>query len=65
MSLDPPVPRLAFLREIDGLKSVVRLSPLLERSRRENSAEHSWHLALYALVRSHFSGRSLAAEPEP
>ncbi len=42
--------QLTFLREIDRLKSVVRLTPLLDRSRRENSAEHSWHLALYALV---------------
>lgn len=42
--------RLSFLREIDKLKSVVRQSPLLDRSRRENSAEHSWHLAMYALV---------------
>ncbi|HZX32719.1 MAG TPA: HD domain-containing protein [Rhodocyclaceae bacterium] len=42
--------QLAFLREIDRLKSVVRLSPLIDRSRRENSAEHSWHLAMYALV---------------
>nr|WP_248281476.1 HD domain-containing protein [Aromatoleum petrolei] len=42
--------QLNFLQEIDRLKSVVRLSPLIDRSRRENSAEHSWHLALYALV---------------
>lgn len=42
--------QLAFLREIDRLKSIVRLSPLIDRSRRENSAEHSWHLAMYALV---------------
>jgi len=42
--------QLTFLREIDRLKSVVRLTPLIDRSRRENSAEHSWHLALYALV---------------
>ena len=26
------------------------MSPLLDQSRRENSAEHSWHLAMYALV---------------
>jgi putative hydrolase of HD superfamily len=44
------VQQLAFLREIDRLKSVVRLSPLIDGSRRENSAEHSWHLAMYALV---------------
>lgn len=42
--------QLAFLKEIDRLKSVVRLTPLIDRSRRENSAEHSWHLAIYALV---------------
>jgi putative hydrolase of HD superfamily len=29
---------------------VVRQSPLLDRSRRENSAEHSWHLAMYACI---------------
>jgi putative hydrolase of HD superfamily len=42
--------QLAFLREIDQLKNVLRQSPLLDRSRRENSAEHSWHLALYACI---------------
>jgi len=50
MSIDTLVPRLSFLREIDGLKSVVRQTSLLDGSRRENGAEHSWHLALYALV---------------
>ncbi|MBS0370640.1 MAG: HD domain-containing protein [Proteobacteria bacterium] len=42
--------QLNFLREIDRLKSVVRQSPLLDKSRKENSAEHSWHLAMYALL---------------
>lgn len=42
--------QLSFLREIDRLKSVVRQSPLLDKSRKENSAEHSWHLAMYALI---------------
>lgn len=41
---------LAFLAEADGLKSVYRASLLCDASRRENSAEHSWHLALYALI---------------
>lgn len=44
------VQQLDFLREIDRLKSVLRQSPLLDRSRKENSAEHSWHLALFAWV---------------
>lgn len=42
--------QLNFLREIDQLKGVVRQSPLLDRSRRENAAEHSWHVAMYALL---------------
>ena len=44
--------QLAFLSELDRLKSVMRQSPLIDRTRRENSAEHSWHLAMFALVLS-------------
>ncbi len=47
--------QLGFLREIDRLKSVVRQSPLLDKSRKENSAEHSWHLAMYALLLSEYA----------
>jgi len=47
-------PRLAaqihFILEIDKLKSVLRRTSILEGSRRENSAEHSWHLAMMALL---------------
>jgi putative hydrolase of HD superfamily len=50
--------QLAFLREIDRLKGVVRQTLLLDGSRRENSAEHSWHLAVMALVLAEY-----AAEP--
>jgi len=41
--------QLAFLAEADKLKAVLRASPVTG-GRRENSAEHSWHVALYALV---------------
>lgn len=51
--------QLAFLREIDRLKSVVRQSPLLDRSRRENSAEHSWHLAMYACILGEYAAGSI------
>ncbi len=44
--------QLAFLSELDRLKSVMRQSPLINRTRRENSAEHSWHLAMFALILS-------------
>ena len=42
--------RFAFLTEADRLKSVERANVLMDLSRPENSAEHSWHVALYALV---------------
>jgi putative hydrolase of HD superfamily len=42
--------RLAFLLEADRLKGIERQSSITGGARRENSAEHSWHLALFALV---------------
>lgn len=42
--------QIAFLNEADKLKSTIRATELCDNSRFENSAEHSWHLTLYALV---------------
>jgi len=42
--------RIEFLLEADRLKTVARQSRITDGSRHENSAEHSWHLALMALV---------------
>ena len=42
--------QIAFLVEADKLKSVVRRTPLVDLSRLENSAEHSWHLVLVIMV---------------
>lgn len=42
--------QLRFLVEIDKLKAVLRASPLAGADRWENSAEHSWHLAVAVLV---------------
>jgi putative hydrolase of HD superfamily len=49
--------QFAFLNEADHLKSVIRANELLDGSRAENSAEHSWHVALWALV---FAGQAPA-----
>src|SRR3989442_7727528 len=48
--MEPLDRQVGFLLEADRLKTVLRQSTLTDRSRRENSAEHSWHLALMALV---------------
>ena len=42
--------QIGFLLEADRLKTVLRAQPIADGSRRENSGEHSWHLALFALV---------------
>ena len=47
--------QVAFLLEADRLKTVLRQSTLTDRSRRENSAEHSWHLALMVLVLAEYA----------
>src|SRR3984893_159903 len=54
MSATMPADRLArqvaFLIEADKLKTIARRTPLVDSSRQENSAEHSWHLLLAAMV---------------
>jgi putative hydrolases of HD superfamily len=42
--------QLAFVREAGRLKSVLRQTVLADSGRAENSAEHSWHLAMMAIV---------------
>ena len=47
--------QLSFIVEIDKLKTVIRQSLLIDMSRRENSAEHSWHLAMMATVLTEYA----------
>jgi 5'-deoxynucleotidase YfbR-like HD superfamily hydrolase len=42
--------QLSFCKELDKLKNILRQSLLMDASRRENSAEHSWHLAAMAML---------------
>jgi putative hydrolase of HD superfamily len=42
--------QLEFIAEIDRLKHILRQTWLLDGSRRENDAEHSWHIAVMALM---------------
>ena len=55
MSDDRLAQQIAFLIEADKLKQVIRRTPLADGSRKENSAEHSWHLALTAIVLREYS----------
>jgi putative hydrolase of HD superfamily len=42
--------QLRFLVEIDRLKTIIRRTRITDHSRYENSAEHSWHLAMMAVL---------------
>lgn len=50
MSTDRLRRQLDFLVEIDRLKHIERQTRVTGGTRRENTAEHSWHLAMYALI---------------
>lgn len=50
METDRLEQQLKFLVEADKMKTVLRQTLLADGSRRENDAEHSWHLALCAMV---------------
>jgi putative hydrolase of HD superfamily len=49
--------QIAFVSELDRLKQVLRQTTLMDGSRRENSAEHSWHLALMAATLAEYADR--------
>lgn len=42
--------QMAFLVELDQMKNVLRQTLLADGSRRESDAEHSWHLAMFAML---------------
>ena len=47
--------QIEFILEVDKLKKILRRTTLLDRSRQENSAEHSWHIALSLLVLAEYA----------
>lgn len=46
---------LKFTAEIDKMTSVLRRTMLIDKSRRENDAEHSWHIAVMAILFEKFA----------
>ena len=47
--------QLKFIAEIDRLKHILRQTWLLDGSRRETDAEHSWHIAVMALLLTEYA----------
>lgn len=51
--------QIQFIIEIDKLKQVLRQTLLTDGSRQENSAEHSWHIAIMAIVLAEYASESV------
>jgi len=51
--------QIQFIIEIDRLKQVMRQTLLIDGSRRENSAEHSWHLGVMAIALAEYAPESV------
>ena len=51
--------QIAFIKEIDKVKYILRQSTLFNSDRRENDAEHSWHLAVMAIVLAGYSDKPI------
>lgn len=51
--------QVAFIKEIDKLKYIQRRTKLFSSDRHENDAEHSWHLAMMAIVLAEHSDKKI------
>lgn len=51
--------QIAFIERLDQLKQVLRQNLVMDESRRENSAEHSWHAATMVMVLSEYAPRAM------
>lgn len=54
--------QIKFLLVIDEMKNVLRRNLVVDGSRRENDAEHSWHLAMLAMILEEYSAQKVDIE---
>lgn len=47
--------QIEFLVEMDKMKNIYRQTPVLHENRKENDAEHAWHLAMMAMVLAEYA----------
>ncbi len=51
--------QMEFILEVDKLKQIGRQTYLHDASRKENDAEHSWHLAMMTLILSEYANEEV------
>lgn len=54
--------QIKFLITVDEMKNILRRNLLADGSRRENDAEHSWHLAIMAMILEEYSAEKVNIE---
>ena|SRR6218665_10400 len=59
MKTDTLLKQVAFIKEIDKLKYILRKTRLFNSDRHENDAEHSWHLAMMTIVLAEHSDKPI------
>jgi len=50
---------IKFIIELDKMKSIFRQTSLVDKSRRENDAEHSWHIAVMTMLLSKYANEDI------
>lgn len=51
--------QMEFIVEVDKVKNIIRQTYLADGNRKENDAEHSWHLALMAVLLKEYSNEEV------
>ena len=51
--------QMKFILEVDKVKQIIRQTYLADGSRKENDAEHSWHLALMCGILAEYSNEPI------
>ena len=51
--------KIDFILEVDKMKSVIRQTYIADGTRKENDAEHSWHMALMCVVFSEYANEKI------
>ena len=51
--------QIEFILEIDKIKSIIRQTYLANGTRKENDAEHSWHLAIMAIILGEYFDKNI------
>lgn len=51
--------QIKFITEVDKLKSIIRQNYLADGSRKEDDADHSWHLALMCTVLAEYANEKI------